>query len=211
MPMLRSSEPARRGAWRPGSWPGGDCAGDPLGGPTSRLAAWLWKNLLRPADYYVDCHCGDLPEVLDSFAGIAAGPDGVVSERARSAAGCFDVARVIVDRLEGSTIYQAARAGTIAVLVEVGGRGLWSQAEADVQRHGLLRVAALAGILPAGRHTRPHLPLFEDAADVLTDEGGLWFPEVEPGASVAQGTRLGRWRTPSETRSGRSWLRPTAC
>lgn len=61
-----------------------------------------------------------------------------------------------------------------------------------MQRHGLLRVAALAGILPVGRHTRPHLPLFEDAADVLTDEGGLWFPEVEPGASVAQGTRLGR-------------------
>ena len=38
--------------------------GDPLGGPTARLAAWLWENLLSRADYYVDCHCGDLPEVL---------------------------------------------------------------------------------------------------------------------------------------------------
>lgn len=49
--------------------------GDPAGGPTQRLAAWLSQNLLGRADYYVDCHCGDLPEVLDSFAGVAAGPD----------------------------------------------------------------------------------------------------------------------------------------
>jgi predicted deacylase len=166
--------------------------GDPLGGPTARLAAWLWENLLSRADYYVDCHCGDLPEVLDSFAGVSAGPDGVVSGQSRALADCFDVARVIVDRTEGSTILQAALAGIPAVLVEVGGQGRWSQAEADVQRRGLLRVAALAGILPADNGARPPLPLFEDAADVLSDRHGLWFPEVDVGASVDRGTRLGR-------------------
>lgn len=35
--------------------------GHPGGGPTARLAAWLWENLLARADYYVDCHCGDFP------------------------------------------------------------------------------------------------------------------------------------------------------
>ena len=45
--------------------------GDPQGGPTARLAAWLWENLLARADYYVDCHCGDLPEALDPFTGPA--------------------------------------------------------------------------------------------------------------------------------------------
>jgi predicted deacylase len=169
--------------------------GDPLGGPTSRLAAWLWENLLARADYYVDCHCGDLPEVLDSFAGVSAGPDGVVSEQVMALADCFDVARLIVDRTEGSTILQAALAGIPAVLVEVGGQGRWSQAEADVQRLGLLRMAAQVGILPAGPadgDPRPHLPLFEDAADVLSDRHGLWFPAVDVGASVARGTRVGR-------------------
>src|SRR5580700_6702431 len=169
--------------------------GDPLGGPTSRLAAWLWENLLARADYYVDCHCGDLPEVLDSFAGVSAGPDGVVSEQVMALADCFDVARLIVDRTEGSTILQAALAGIPAVLVEVGGQGRWSQAEADVQRLGLLRMAAQVGILPAGPadgDPRRHLPLFEDAADVLSDRHGLWFPAVDVGASVARGTRLGR-------------------
>lgn len=169
--------------------------GDASGGPTARLAAWLFENLLTRADYYVDCHCGDLPEVLDSFAGVSPGPDGVVSERARALADCFDVGSLIVDHLQGSTIYQAAQVGVAAALVEVGGQGRWTQAEADVQRQGLLRAAALAGILP-GHQGRPHLPLFEEAADVRTERGGLWFPEVTVGASVEPGTRLGRLEDP---------------
>ena len=65
--------------------------GDPHGGPTARLAAWLWENLIARADYYVDCHCGDLPEALEPFAGVSPGPDGVLDERARAMADCFDV------------------------------------------------------------------------------------------------------------------------
>jgi uncharacterized protein len=166
--------------------------GDPRSGPTARLAAWLWENVLSRADYYVDCHCGDLPEALDSFAGVAAGPDGAIRERSRAVADCFDVARLIVDRTEGSTVFQAELAGVAAALVEVGGQGRWTQAEADVQRQGLLRVAALAGIIEANGHQRQHLPLFEDAADVLSDRHGMWFPDVAVGNPVTKGTRLGR-------------------
>jgi uncharacterized protein len=166
--------------------------GDPAGGPTERLAAWLFENVLTRGDYYVDCHCGDLPEALDSFAGVSPGPDGQVIEQARALADCFDVERLIIDHLRGSTIYQAAQAGVPAALVEVGGQGRWTQAEADVQRQGLLRAAALAGILPADGPARGRLPLFEEAADVRSDRHGLWFPEVEVGAPVAEGTRLGR-------------------
>ena len=170
--------------------------GDPQGGPTARLAAWLWENLLARADYYVDCHCGDLPEALDPFTGASPGPDGVLDERTRAMADCFDVPRLIVDPLEGSTIRAAAMAGIPAVLIEVGGEGRWSQEEADVQRNGLRRIAAQVGILPAEAGARPRLPLFENAADVLSERAGLWYPEVAPGTSVAEGTRLGRLEDP---------------
>lgn len=166
--------------------------GDPGGGPTERLAAWLWQNLLSVADYYVDCHCGDLPEVLDSFTSISPVPDTSVSDRARAMADCFDVSRLIVSHLDGATVTEAARAGIPAALVEIGGLGRWTQAEADVQREGLRRVAALAGILPPDGGTRPRLPVYEDAADLLSDRAGLWFPEVAVGSPVAEGTRLGR-------------------
>jgi uncharacterized protein len=170
--------------------------GDPGGGPTERLAAWLWENLLSRADCYVDCHCGDLPEVLDSFASTSPGPDAAVNDRARAMADCFDVSRLIVSHLDGATVTEAAKAGIPAALVEIGGLGRWTQAEADVQREGLRRVAALAGILPQGEAgtaaARPRLPVFEDAADLLSDRAGLWFPEAGVGTPVAEGTRLGR-------------------
>jgi predicted deacylase len=170
--------------------------GDPLGGPTERLAAWLWENLMARADYYVDCHCGDLPETLDPFTGASPGPGGVLDERARAMADCFDVPRLVVDPLAGSTIRAAALAGIPAVLIEVGGMGQWSQEEADVQRSGLRRIAAQAGILPGGEGARPHLPLFEDAAVVRSEHAGLWYPAVAPGEPVAEGTPLGRIEDP---------------
>jgi uncharacterized protein len=183
--------------------------GDPLGGPTERLAAWLWENLLARADYYVDCHCGDLPEALDPFTGASPGPDGVLDERARAMADCFDVPRLIVDPLAGSTIRAAALAGIPAVLIEVGGEGRWRQEEADVQRNGLRRIAAQVGILPAEEGTRPRLPLFEDAADVLSEGYGLWYPEVAPGTWVTEGTRLGHLEDPLGN-STQEILAPTA-
>lgn len=172
--------------------------GDRSGSPTQRLAAWLWQNVLSRADYYVDCHCGDLPEVLDSFAGVAPGSDGSLSAQARALARCFDVSRIILERTRGSAVYEAAMAGTSAVLVEIGGYGQWSQEQADVQRLGLRRVAALAGILPAAgdQGARLDLPVFEDAADVRCERTGLWFPDVAPGDEVAAGERLGRLEDP---------------
>ena len=135
-------------------------------------------------------------EMLDPFTSVSPGPDGIVSERSRAMADCFDVTRLIVNRTAGSTIREAALAGIPAALVEVGGEGRWSQEEADVQRTGLRRAAALAGILPAGEGARPHLPVFEDAANVLSDHGGLWFPEAAVGTPVTKGTRLGRLEDP---------------
>jgi predicted deacylase len=169
--------------------------GNPLGGPTARLAAWLRENLLARADYYVDCHCGDLPEALEPFTGIHQAPDGTVSEQSRALADCFDVSRIVVSRMQGDTLAAAAMAGIPAVLVEAGGQGQWSQAEADIHRDGLRRVAALAGILPGDDTGRPRLPVFEDAADVLCKRPGLWFPEIAVGTTVTKGARLGRWES----------------
>ena len=172
--------------------------GDPAGGPTARLADWLWRNLLSRADYYIDCHCGDLPEALDPFTAVAPGADGQLIARARAMADCFDAGRLIVEHTPGSAIQQAALAGIAAVLIEIGGQGRWSPDEVAVQRDGLRRAAALAGILPGadGASTepsaRPHLPVFEDAGDVISDRAGLWFPEVPTGSPVEKGTRLGR-------------------
>jgi predicted deacylase len=169
--------------------------GDPAGSPTARLAAWLWANVIARADYYVDCHCGDLPETLAPFARVSPGPDGVLSERSRALAGCFDVDQLVMSWMEHDTVGAASLAGIPAVLVEVGGEGRWSEEEVDIQRRGLHQVAQLVGVLPGGAGTRPRLPVSE-STDVLSEHAGLWFPDAAAGTTVVEGTCLGRLEDP---------------
>ena len=169
--------------------------GDAGGGPTARLTAWLWANVITRADYYIDCHCGDLPETLAPFAGVSPGPDGVVNEHSRALADCFDVELLMMLRTEGATVSAAALAGIPAALVEVGGEGRWSEEEVDVQRTGLHRAAQLVGVLPGQAGTRPRLPILE-STEVLSGHAGLWFPDVAPGTPVVEGTRLGHLEDP---------------
>lgn len=167
--------------------------GSPDGTPTQRLADWLWTSVISRGNAYVDCHCGDLPEVLQAFAGVDLTGTEPLDTTALDLASCFSVERIIAEpATSGTTTSAAARAGIPAVLIEVGGRGLWATDEVDRQLTGLRAVAERLGIL-AGDSTvvRRRLPVFEVAADVKADVGGLWFPAVSPGDRVAAGATLG--------------------
>ena len=179
--------------------------GHPGGGPTARLAAWLWENLLARADCYVDCHCGDLPETLDPFTSVSPGPDGVVSERSRALADCFDVARLIVNRTAGSTIREAALAGIPAALVEVGGEGRWSQEEADIQRRGLHRVAAMVGILQAKKAPGRTCPSSRTRQTCSATVPASGSPRSLSERSWSGEHAWAVSRTPSGMQSRRSW------
>ena len=167
--------------------------GDPSGNATDRLAAWLWGNFVSRADYYVNCHCGDLPESLDGFVGVSRGGNADVDTRARELADCFDVSHVMVTLTQGSALRAATLAGIPSVLVEVSGQGQWSAAEVGIQRDGLRRLATEIGVLEsAGRPKRKRLPTFRAEPSVISQHAGSWFPRVVPGTSVLKDDVLGR-------------------
>jgi predicted deacylase len=95
--------------------------GDPSGGPTERLAAWLHANVIAPSDRYVDCHCGDMNEALVSFVGIEHTGDTTADAVTEAMAAAYGLDFIVVGPLPGSTT-TAARLGIPAVLGEVGGR-----------------------------------------------------------------------------------------
>lgn len=165
--------------------------GDPDGGITDRLAFWLWSNIISRGDYYVDCHGGDLPEVLESFAGVS--PLGMpdVDEVSGELADQFDVPRVVLLETEGSTIRAATRAGIPSVLIEVGGEGRWSPAEVATQHEGLHRIAKFVGVLDSGREVRKPLPVFEVTVGVMCESSGQWYRNFEPGSDIDAGDLLG--------------------
>ncbi|WP_461162934.1 succinylglutamate desuccinylase/aspartoacylase family protein [Arthrobacter sp. R4-81] len=164
--------------------------GNPDGGSTDRLAFWLWSNVISRADYYVDCHSGDIPEALESFAGVSPVGTADVDDLSRELADQFDVPRIVLFEAEGSSIRAAAKAGIPSTLIEVGGEGRWSAAEVAIQHEGLRRTAGFAGLLELGREERKPLPVFENQA-VMCEVPGLWYSNVKPGSFIDAGALLG--------------------
>ena len=165
--------------------------GDPAGGSTEQLASWLWTNILSRGDYYVDCHSGDIPEALESFAGISLVGSSEVDEASREMADQFDVPRIVLLETEGSTVRAAAKAGIPSVLIEVGGGGRWSPPEVAIQDEGLRRIAQVVGVLDPETHARQPLPVFAAPSAVICEVSGLWFSYFEPGSFIDAGALLG--------------------
>lgn len=164
--------------------------GNPNGGPTEQLAYWLWSNVISRGNYFVDCHSGDIPEVLDNFAGVCPVGTPGIDDASLKLASQFDISRVVLVETEGSSITAAAHAGIPSVLVEVGGEGRWSPPEVAVQRDGLHRIVKFAGLLNVDSEPRTPLPGFKSQR-AMCESPGLWFPRLAPGSSIEAGALLG--------------------
>ncbi|WP_225877091.1 M14 family metallopeptidase [Streptomyces resistomycificus] len=70
--------------------------GDPAGGPTERLGAWLFSHLIDGADVYIDLHCGGIDQVLRDFVGHRLTGDPDLDKATAELAGSFGIEDVIL-------------------------------------------------------------------------------------------------------------------
>ncbi|MGW1025715.1 succinylglutamate desuccinylase/aspartoacylase family protein [Streptomyces sp. NPDC002577] len=180
--------------------------GDPGGGPTERLAAWLFAHLVDGADAYVDLHSGGIDEVLRDFVGhrLTGDPelDAKTADLAADMARALGIEDVILglDAGGGNSHAAAARQGIPAILVETGQLG-----ERDSGRlvDGLGGVLRRLGVLDAKTPdgTDGELaPVCEWvwAAGVTAEATGLWYPEFALGDEVTEGQVIGRVVDPAD-------------
>ncbi|MGH2907957.1 MAG: succinylglutamate desuccinylase/aspartoacylase family protein [Solirubrobacteraceae bacterium] len=156
------------------------------------LADHLFQEFIAGSGLLVDLHGGDLFEALEPFTIYEDSPQ---RETAHRLACAFNFPYVIRERggdLRGMTSAAAADAGIPAVIAEAGGCGLLEPGA--VQRHldGLHNALRAAGMLagpviapPAGQR------LVEDFRWLRCANAGWWQSEVEVGATVVSGKRLG--------------------
>src|SRR3990172_1872311 len=98
--------------------------GDPAGGPTERLAAWLYANIIVPSNRFIDCHCGDMNEALVSFNGIEETGDPDVDRVTLAMAQAYGLDYLVYGPTPGSTTTAAAAARIPAAPGAGGGQGL---------------------------------------------------------------------------------------
>lgn len=174
--------------------------GNPAGTASDRLAAWLFQNVIAPADLFIDMHGGDMNEALVSYTGIELIGEPEIDAISRRVAEAYGLDYLFVGpRPRTSSAAAAAARGIPSVLAEVGGLGQWP--EADVARHaaGLRRALVAAGVLPASEATRPaglvSWALGENVW-LRSEVTGYWHPLVGVGDKVTAGQPLGEVRDP---------------
>ena len=166
--------------------------GDPAGTPSERLAAWLFANVIRPADAFVDMHCGDMNEALASFTGVEETGDPAVDARSFAMAEAYGLGTVLVGATPGSTTTAAAAVGIPAVLGEVGGQGRWPAEDVALHAAGLRRVLRSLGMVDDAPD-EPRRPTVrrDHEAWLRSEADGCWEPAVAVGDRVSTGQEVG--------------------
>jgi predicted deacylase len=169
--------------------------GDPTGNPSERVTAWLFDNLIRPADVFIDLHSGGPSESLLPHVAYRTSGNPEQDRQALALAEAFGIPDVIRGKTAdgGNSHAAATRAGIVALLVEAGEYGQSPPALLAQICAGMQRVMETLGML------NPSLPAPDQPprhwtweAFVEAGQDGLWYPECEIGADVQEGMALGR-------------------
>jgi predicted deacylase len=166
--------------------------GNPGGAPSEVLADWIFKTIIRPSEYYIDLHGGDMIEALVPFVIYLASDDPKVEQTSLEMAYATGIPRIIRGLTAGSTYAAATAAGIPSILAEIGGQGIWSDELVEQHREGALRVLRSLGVLPGDRPVRGDQRLYDTFAWMRAERDGLFLPGVAIGDTVREGQSIGR-------------------
>jgi uncharacterized protein len=174
--------------------------GSATGSFTDRLAYEVFEQVIRPADYALDIHCGDQVEALAPFSLYDASIEATETQ-ARELALAYGLPYLIrVERsdspIAGTSSASAAQAGIPSITAEAGGCGLVEEDAVQAHVDGLRRVFAHLGLLPAPSET-PAAQAPEELGHFVwlrSTHAGWWSPAVSVGDHLAAGDLIGTVR-----------------
>jgi predicted deacylase len=171
--------------------------GNPSGGFTERLAAAIFEEAIRPAQFHIDMHAGDQVEELEPFTIYDVSP---VEEQSRAIAHAYGLGySVRTERssspIAGTSSTAAAAAGIAAMTAEAGGRGLVDEVSVRLHEEGVRRVLALLGVLPASFPPAPDPVELSHWVWLRATSPGWWSPRVHAGDEVPAGSLVGTVRS----------------
>ncbi len=163
------------------------------GGATEQIAGWVFQNVIKQADYYVDLHGGDLVEALVPFTIYPQTGNARVDDAAFEMAKAFGIRYLVrSNAVSGSTIAATAHAGIPAILTESGAQGLWSPEAVALHTNGLHRLMRHLGILTDAPLEPAPFTLIENFIWLRSEHTGFWYPTTAVDQLVQPGQDLGR-------------------
>jgi predicted deacylase len=162
------------------------------GTPSEALADWLFRTIMEPSSFYIDMHGGDMIEALVPFVLAPRCADAAVEKASLDMAAATGIERVIRGQVAGSTCGAAVAAGIPSILAEVGGQGVWREAEVEEHMDSTLRVLRHVGVLDGVVASAPQQRSYETFAWMRASGDGLFHVYTSVGDRVEEGQLLGR-------------------
>jgi predicted deacylase len=168
--------------------------GDPDGSYSEAVAHEVFTAFIRPADYLVDMHAGDIFEALEPFCLYE---ESTVEDRARGMAMAYGHGHVVRQSrasrtVGGSTSSAAADLGIPAIIAEIGANGLCDEASVAGHLRGIRNVCAHLEMLPPVEAAPAPDPVeYNGWVWMRSTVQGWWQPRVAVGDRVHAGDELG--------------------
>ncbi len=162
--------------------------GKPDGSISHRIAYALFSQLISKSNYYIDLHCGDIPEEhidLVYYDVIGGKTDPVSEEMAR----CFSTSYMQADVVPGSSGTEACKAGVPAITSESGELGKLEEHEVNTHVEGVLNVMRRFQLLNAPvKPTNPKK--LGERRVIRSEKAGFLRAKAKCGEAVSEGQVL---------------------
>ena len=156
------------------------------------LAHVLLREVIGTCQYHIDCHGGDLGEILWPYSGYALTGDPEQDRQGEALARLWSP-RIVALYREGSPLpptmgsmtFQATRQGVVAILAEAGSNGTLDPADVEIHMRGMRNVMRHLGMIPgepdtASEHVEPTGQFV-----VSAQRGGLLRLKIGIGEEIA--------------------------
>jgi uncharacterized protein len=171
--------------------------GRPDGTVTELIVHALFTEILSLATHHIDCHGGDLTEILWPYAAYRMIGKREQDEIGEAMARCYSPRIVALFRdgtplvPTGTVTSEAAKRGVVSILGECGSAGGLEPADVATHVHGITNVMRFLGMLP-GSPVVPAGQLVGTGQFVVqARRGGLLRLSVGIGETVAEGQPVG--------------------
>jgi predicted deacylase len=165
--------------------------GQPKGDPSERLAHWLFENVIRPSDFHIDLHGGDLIEALEPFVLYLRSDDAEIESASRRMAIATGIPYIIRTEVGGAAYAEAAAAGIPSIIAEVGSHGLWPREDVNRFYGGVQDVLRHLGVLTGSKQVDDSTRIYEELIFLRAPMHGLFYPRVTLRDTVKAGELLG--------------------
>jgi predicted deacylase len=164
---------------------------------SERLAHVLLREVIGACQYHIDCHGGDLGEILWPYAGYALTGDAERDRQGEELARLWSPGVVALYRegsalppTSGSLTFQATRQGVISILAEAGSNGTLDPADAEIHLRGIQNVMRSLGMVP-GTPEAPSPRVMPTGQFVVSAQrGGLLRLKIGIGEEIAAGQEI---------------------